>query len=119
MAIKNVLLLDGAGCVRDSIGAFLNVCGLRCIAVSSVKEAVEQCKAVKFEVVILEPKINHGLQVCSELKDVNSKTKVVALSTFVDDRVKVSLKTKWGFDEVLHKPCDMDELSDVLSKLLT
>ena len=109
------MLFDDDVCARNSIEAFLVTCGIRCVSVSTGDAAMAQCKDGTFDVAILQLGSTYGgRQVCAELKKVRPTTKVLGMSVSHDERVTGNLKSTWGFDAVLSKPCDMDELSDVL-----
>lgn len=120
-----VLVMDDDQVIRDVVGALIGELGHRVEFAEHGTEAVEKYEVAKragspFDVVILDLTIRRGLggaETLQRLMEIDPGVKAVVSSGYSDDALIAAYQVH-GFKAVLKKPYNVDELQDVLNKLL-
>jgi CheY-like chemotaxis protein len=121
----NILLMDDEETIRISIKKVLKHLGYDCILTESgdhalqvVKEHLE--KKVKFKAIILDLTVHGGkgaIDIVDDLHALDPDTRIIVSSGYANDKVITDFQ-KYGFDAAITKPYTIDNLADVLSKML-
>jgi PAS domain S-box-containing protein len=121
----NILLMDDEETIRMSIKKVLKHLGYDCILTESgdhalqvVKEHLE--KKVKFKAIILDLTVHGGkgaIDIVDDLHALDPDTRIIVSSGYANDKVITDFQ-KYGFDAAITKPYTIDNLADVLSRML-
>lgn len=120
-----ILLMDDELHILNAVGEMLRHHGYRVILVQDGNSAIERYKEAKeagepFDAVILDltiPGGKGGQEVISDLRDIDPKVKAVISSGYANDPVIANYE-RFGFLGVVNKPYKIDELYEVLQKVL-
>jgi two-component system cell cycle sensor histidine kinase/response regulator CckA len=123
--IWRVLVMDDEEIVRDIALALITELGHRAELAVHGREAIEKYLAAKcsgdpFDAVILDLTIRGGMggaETLQRLKEIDPGVKTVVSSGYSDDSLIAGYQEQ-GFKAVLRKPYDVDELQEVLNRLL-
>ncbi|UCC11718.1 MAG: response regulator, partial [candidate division WOR-3 bacterium] len=121
----NVLVVDDEDTVRDVALHMLNLCGYKADCVTDGAEALElyqQSMAAghPYDIVIMDLTIPGGLggkETIKKLLEIDPQAKAIASSGYSSAPVMSEFK-KYGFRGVLTKPYRMQELSELLHRIL-
>ena len=103
----------------ETMSDILDSTGYRAAIVSEAKKAVELVEKAYFNVVLLDivmPEMN-GVEAYYKIKDISPDTKVIMMTGYGSDHPLVKKAITSGVDQLLHKPFDVSELMDSLSKV--
>jgi two-component system cell cycle sensor histidine kinase/response regulator CckA len=120
-----VLLMDDDPVIRDVSGALIKALGHEVQCVVNGEEAIDKYQLAMqmgspFDVVILDLTIRGGMggaETVRKLLEIDPGAKAVASSGYSDDSV-VSKHKEQGFKAFLKKPYSIDNIRDVLNKVL-
>lgn len=120
-----ILLMDDKEVVRKSGCKMIKQLGYEIKSAIDGKEAINLYKKAKesgqpFDVVILDLTIPGGMggkEAVGELKKIDPKVKAIVSSGYSNDPVMSDFK-KYGFKGVLPKPYEIEELSEILNKVI-
>jgi signal transduction histidine kinase/CheY-like chemotaxis protein len=117
-AEARILLVDDDEMVRETHSEVLGAGGHRVVPVQSGAEAIEQCLAAEFDLVITDlsmPGIS-GLDLATRLKEQDPGLPVVLLSGWAVQELEEKVKQA-GVDHILVKPCLMEDLLNVVRQV--
>lgn len=120
-----VLLMDDQRSLRDMVGETLAYLGYEVNCVSEGGEAIELYKKAKeegngFDAVILDLTIPGGMggkETIEELLKIDTEVKAIVSSGYSNDPI-MSEYRQYGFSDVINKPFEITELSNILNKLM-
>lgn len=114
---KGVILIidDDKEIVRDLKGLFSGV-GYDVLTASNKAEAVTTINAVRFDVIILEVNMPHGIEILKHVKVKKAKSKIIVYSR-CDYETKKKVEDM-GIDEFLPKSAEMSMLVDAIQHVL-
>lgn len=122
---KQILLMDDEEVVRNTMGRMLKEKGSEVVFAKEGKEAVEKFKEAKntshpFDAVILDltiPGGKGGKDTLKEIRKIDSEVKVIVSSGYSNDPIMANYE-KYGFDGVLAKPFNIEDLIRVLNDVI-
>ena len=90
----------------------LHLNGYETIAVASVRQAREALERQSFDLLLLEFTLpdGNGLQLCDEMRERWGEDGVIIFLSTHDTPVNRVVGLELGADDVVGKPCDLDEL---------
>jgi DNA-binding response OmpR family regulator len=111
MRDKAILLVDDERPILESLGNYLERNYYNVRTVTSGKAALAEFCSTRFDMVITDLAMEgiSGLEVLKAIKEINHNTCVIIL-TGQGDMVKAIEALRFGADDFLLKPCDVDEL---------
>lgn len=120
-----MLLMDDEETLRNMAGEMLNRLGHDVEFAGDGLEAIELfCRAresgAPFDVVILDLTIRGGMggkEAIQRLSEINPSIKAIVSSGYFNDPVAADF-SRFGFNGVLEKPYQMEELAEVLREML-
>jgi len=120
-----ILVMDDEEIVLEVIQEMLKILGHEAIGVRDGKQAIEVYKEAKeqgspFDVVILDLTVPTGMggeETMKELLKIDPDVKAIVSSGYSNDPI-MSEYEKYGFKAVVPKPYGMDELKEVLRKVI-
>jgi len=120
-----VLVMDDDEVVRDVAGALIGELGHRVEVAVHGREVIEKYREAQrsgdpFDVVILDLTIRGGMggaEAVKKLREIDPQVTAVVSSGYSDD-AGIAGYLEQGFTAFLKKPYDVDELQDVLNRLL-
>lgn len=117
---EKVLVIDDETSIRESLEMFLREKGLEVILASSGYEGLKRFEESNPTVVILDIRLPDvsGLEILRKIVDHNLETKVIMITAYHDMETTIEAMRHGAFDYI-HKPIDVDELEDAVSKCLT
>ncbi|RLB11745.1 MAG: hypothetical protein DRG27_00545 [Deltaproteobacteria bacterium] len=121
-----ILVMDDEEIVLEVIQEMLKILGHEAIGVRDGKQAIEVYKEAKeqgspFDVVILDLTVPTGMggeETVRELLKIDPDVKAIVSSGYSNDPI-MSEYEKYGFKAVVPKPYGMDELKEVLRKVIS
>jgi len=116
-AEARILLVDDDELVLETHSEVLGAGGHCVVPVSTGAEALEQCRAGKFDLVITDlsmPGIS-GLELATRLKELDPDLPVILLSGWAVQELEEKVKQA-GVDHILVKPCLMEDLLNVVQQ---
>ncbi|MFQ5646299.1 MAG: ATP-binding protein [bacterium] len=120
-----ILVMDDTETVRQVLNDMLSNIGYQVATAASGGEAVEIYKRFRetgesFDAVIMDltvPGAMGGREAMGKLREINPEAVGIAISGYSDDSVMTDFR-KHGFSEAITKPIKIQELSQVLKKLI-
>jgi PAS domain S-box-containing protein len=120
-----VLLMDDDEMVRDLVDQMLTYLGYELVAVDDGATAIDRfkearAKGVPFDLVILDLTVRAGMggkETITALRQLDASVKAIAISGYCDDPV-MSGVAEYGFAEAIPKPFQLDELGEVLHRVM-
>ena len=128
MEKKKILVVDDEPNMVAAVEAVLKDKAYNVVTASDGEEGLRKVEEERPDLVILDVIMpgKHGFQVCRELKtdpkyEPFSKTPVLMLTVYPDDKDKMHLSTREGMtmeaEDYIQKPFDPDELLERVEKL--
>lgn len=116
---KKILLVDDDVQLSSSLADYLREKGCKIDKVATGLEAIEQAKAEKIDVILLDMILPdmHGIDALKELKRISPSTKIIMITGFASVETAVAAVKK-GADDYLAKPFEMEELHLAIRKTL-
>lgn len=118
-----ILIVDDEKDILQIFAYALKEEGYELFTAENVKQAVEIAKQQRIDLVFTDLIMSRetGVEVCKEIKKINSNTEVVLFSGYEEQGVKyqVDFVEAGGREEWLRKPVSLDELKDTAKKILT
>ena len=117
---EKVLVIDDETSIRESLEMFLREKGLEVILASSGYEGHKRFVESNPSLVILDIRLPDvsGLEILRKVVEHNLETKVIMITAYHDMETTIEAMRHGAFDYI-HKPIDVDELEDAVSKCLT
>ncbi len=117
--MKKILIVDDDKEVRDNLEEILNDEGYSTQTAASARQALEQSGKDRFHVILLDYMMPErtGLDVLSELKRVNPKSKIIMITAFATIESAVEAIKK-GASEYISKPFKIDQLLVLIRQML-
>jgi PAS domain S-box-containing protein len=121
----NILLMDDEETIRLSIKKVIKHLGYDCVLTESGDHALQVVKEylnknIKFKAIILDLTVHGGkgaIDIISELRSIDPDTRIIVSSGYANDKVITDFQ-KYGFHAAITKPYTIDNLADVLSRML-
>ena len=122
---KKVLVMDESSSVGDVIGAMVTCLGFGVTCAQDSSAAVELYRNAvaseePFDVVILDVAMTDGVgleEVLKAMREANPLVKIIASAPYADDPVLLNFESH-GFAAAIAKPYNMEELGELLSRLM-
>ena len=122
---KRVLVMDESSSVGDVIGAMVTCLGYGVTCAQDSSAAVELYRNAvaseePFDVVILDVAMTDGVgleEVLKAMREANPLVKIIASAPYADDPVLLNFESH-GFAAAIAKPYNMEELGELLSRLM-
>jgi PAS domain S-box-containing protein len=122
---KKILLMDDEEIVRKIMGRMLKEKGSEVVFAEDGKEAVRKFKEARntphsFDVVILDLTIPGGMggeETLKKIREIDLNVKIIVSSGYSNDPIMANYE-KYGFNGVIAKPFNIEELSQVLNKVI-
>jgi NtrC-family two-component system response regulator AlgB len=113
-----ILIVDDEKNIRRTLLLGVESMGHEAFAASSGPDAIEEIKAVGFDVVFLDLKLSQesGLDVLQEILQVSPRTAVVMITAYASVETAVEAMRRGAFD-YLPKPCTPDQVRQVLAHI--
>ncbi len=117
--MKKILIVDDDKEVRDNLEEILNDEGYSTQTAASARQALKQSGKDRFHVILLDYMMPErtGLDVLSELKRVNPKSKIIMITAFATIESAVEAIKK-GASEYISKPFKIDLLLVLIRQML-
>jgi CheY-like chemotaxis protein len=130
--MQRILVIDDERDVRDSVKCVLDLAGYEVLTAETVPEALEQLKRTPMDLVITDiimPKMN-GVQAIESIRKAFPLVRIVAISgggnfgvagyqpTAIATNAYLRSAEEAGAHVVLTKPFELDDLIEVVEKLL-
>jgi CheY-like chemotaxis protein len=130
--MQRILVIDDERDVRDSVKCVLDLAGYEVLTAENVPEALEQLKRTPMDLVITDiimPKMN-GVQAIESIRRAFPLVRIVAISgggnfgvagyqpTAIATNAYLRSAEEAGAHVVLTKPFELDDLIEVVEKLL-
>jgi len=130
--MQRILVIDDERDVRDSVKCVLDLAGYEVLTAENVPEALEQLKRTPMDLVITDiimPKMN-GVQAIESIRRAFPMVRIVAISgggnfgvagyqpTAIATNAYLRSAEEAGAHVVLTKPFELDDLIEVVEKLL-
>jgi CheY-like chemotaxis protein len=130
--MQRILVIDDERDVRDSVKCVLDLAGYEVLTAETVPEALEQLKRTPMDLVITDiimPKMN-GVQAIESIRRAFPLVRIVAISgggnfgvagyqpTAIATNAYLRSAEEAGAHVVLTKPFELDDLIEVVEKLL-
>jgi len=120
-----ILLMDDEEIVRKAIGRMLKDKGSEVVFAEDGEEAVQIFKEAKnssqpFDAMILDLTIPGGMggkETVKKIREMDSNVKIIVASGYSNDPVMANYE-KYGFNEIIVKPFDNEELVRVLKSVI-
>ena len=122
----SVLVMDDEAMLRDFIGELLGQLGYKVGFARDGRETIKAyCEAKAagrpFDCVLMDLTIPGGMggkETIKKLREIDPEIKAIVSSGYSDDPVMANFK-RYGFSGVVAKPYDAEELSEVLSRVIS
>ncbi|MBN1622538.1 MAG: response regulator [Endomicrobiales bacterium] len=116
---KLVLAVDDDPDMLWVLQDFIADFGFDVIAVNNGKDALEQTRNNKFDLIILDiaMPVMDGIETLREIKKVNPGQKVIMITAFRDEKM-VSDSFKEGALDCIFKPFDLKNFREILGKVV-
>ncbi len=117
--MTNILIVDDDDEVRENLEEILNDERYSTWTAISAKDALEQAKKRKFEIILLDYMMpdQTGIDVLSDLKRANPKSKIIMITAFATIENAVNAIKK-GASEYISKPFKIDQLLVLIRQVL-
>ena len=121
MKDPKILVVDDEAVIRDLFKRILETKGHQVTVAKDGSEALDRIKEKPFDIIFLDivmPGIG-GLKACQTIEKINPEVKIVMMTgygTEVEEEIRKALKV--GAYECLYKPFTIQELLDILEKVL-
>lgn len=120
-----ILLMDDEETILNAVGEMLEFYGYRVILTTDGVEAIEQYKHAKvlgepFDAMIMDLTVPGGMggqEAIAHLRDFDPKVKAIVSSGYANDPI-MSDYERYGFVGVVSKPYKIDELNEVLQRVI-
>ena len=120
-----ILFMDDEEEIRNSVGEMLSFYGYQVVPTKDGAEMIEEYKRAMndgdpFAAVIMDLTIPGGMggqEALAYLRDIDPKIKAIISSGYANDPVMAEYE-RYGFTGVVTKPYEIDELNEVLTKVL-
>ena len=120
-----ILLMDDEESIRNIIGEILECYNHRVVLTTDGAEAIERYKQAKqsgepFDVVIMDLTIPGGMggqEAIAYLRDIDPHVKAIVSSGYANDPIMADFE-RYGFTGVVSKPYKIEELNEVLHKVV-
>lgn len=117
---SRILIVDDNRDTVEMLNALLSISGYEIVSASTAAEATSRIATDRFDLILLDSWLpdGHGVEVCRELRSYLPDLPIVFLSgaglpTDLDEA------TEAGCNAYLTKPCDVDELMQVVERLVS
>jgi DNA-binding NtrC family response regulator len=119
MSGAKILIVDDELIVRESLGGWLERDGHKVDKAASGEEALEKCKNTRFDILLLDIKMEgmSGLEVLRKVKENDPDVSVVMITAYGSIPSAIEAM-KSGAYEYLLKPFDPDELMVLIEKIM-
>jgi len=119
MAKKRILVVDDEDYHRNLVRAFVEKLGYSVTDCASPSEALALLKNESFPLIITDLIMYDmdGMEFCEKIRETDKKSKVLALSGFIDLYESEKLD-RAGFDGFLDKPIEMQKLKNAILEAL-
>ena len=116
---KTVLFVDDEEMLLDVGSRMLQRLGYNVLTTSKGQEAIEIFKKNEVAFVILDMRMPgmNGDEVCKQLKKIKPKVKIILASGYVGC-YSTEYLINIGFDAILEKPFDLENLSEKIEEIL-
>ena len=117
--MKRVLVIDDEASIRESLEMFLHEKGLEVLSAADGHQGLELWRRQRPQVVVLDirlPDIS-GLEVLKRISAADPEAKVIMITAFHDMETTIEAMRQGAYDYI-HKPLDVDELDQSLSRAL-
>ncbi len=113
-----ILAVDDEPIIGESIAYNLDAPHRKISVAANGKEALSLAAKQKFDVIITDHRMpeSGGLELCKKLRQKNYQGKIVVLSGHLS-AANIGVYEQLDIDEVISKPCIMEELRDVVANL--
>lgn len=117
--MKEILIVDDDDEVRENLEEILNDDGYSTQTAVSALDALDKVSKKKFEVILLDYMMpdKTGLDILSELKRANPKSKIIMITAFATIENAVDAIKK-GANEYISKPFKIDQLLVLIRQVL-
>jgi DNA-binding NtrC family response regulator len=119
MGDTKILIVDDELIMRESLAGWLERDGYYVEAVASGEEALEMLKATRFDILLVDIKMEgmSGLEVLSYVKETDPDVAVVMITAYGSISTAIEAMKNGAFDYLL-KPFDPEELGVVIDKII-
>lgn len=110
---KSILVADDDQDIINYYKEVLENKGYNVVTANTGKEALEEYKKNKFDVIFLDmmmEKVNTGIETCKEIRKTNKDVKIYLFSDVGDESTKTINIHEVGFNGALQKPVKPEEL---------
>ena len=117
---KKVLIAEDYADIRHMTRVMIELIGFDVIEAANGYEAIEQAKKTRPDVVLMDiamPQLN-GITAATMIHQLDGLRDVPIIAITAFGRQYVEEASEYGFDAVIEKPVDMDELKFVLESRL-
>ncbi len=117
--LNTILVIDDELSIRESLEMFLREKGLEVLSAGTGEEGRNLWQAHRPGVIVLDirlPDIS-GLELLRTISQEESETKVIMITAFHDMETTIEAMRNGAYDYI-HKPLDVDELDQVVSRAL-
>ena len=110
-----VLVVDDELFICELLDEYLSLLGYQVNIATNGKEAISQFKENRPQIVLLDIRMPGmtGIDVLSEIKQIDASIKVIMLSAFGDDGI-VRDALKMGADHYIQKPMKLEQLAEIM-----
>ncbi len=123
---EKILIMDDEENLRVLVGEMLESMGYKVSLAKDGEEAIESIRFASksdnpFDAVILDLTVPGGIggkDVVKELRKISPESKAIVSSGYTNDPVMLNFR-KYGFNDVIAKPYQIGDLSEVLHKTLS
>ncbi|MCD6261987.1 MAG: response regulator [Deltaproteobacteria bacterium] len=123
---ERILIMDDEENLRVLVGEMLESIGYKVSLAKDGEEAIESIRFASksdnpFDAVILDLTVPGGIggkDVIKELRKISPESKAIVSSGYTNDPVMLNFR-EYGFNEVIAKPYQLGDLSEVLHKALS
>jgi CheY-like chemotaxis protein len=119
--VGKILLVDDDETILDTIGEFLSTWGYKVTVAKSGELAIQEYKANKYDVIIIDLTMPTGLNGIETLQIIRQvidpDVKAIISSGYSNDPVTLNYE-KYGFKDSLIKPYRIDELVNKINQML-
>jgi DNA-binding response OmpR family regulator len=110
---KKILVADDEPMLRAMLKEALEASGYLVTVVGDGKSVLEKVASEKFDLVLMDGLLPgmHGFLACKAIKELPSPPKVILFTgVYTKPKYRIEATQKYGADEMLTKPIDLDEL---------
>ena len=114
---KKILVVDDEKSICDLFKKFLMSKGFKTHLCQEPRKAIKMFSEIKPDMLILDlvmPDVD-GMEILSEIKELKIKSKIIVL-TGVHDSIIFEDAIKLGADDIIVKPCSMDQVEATIAK---